>query len=182
MKVITGKVRLSYAHIAEPYAHNEGDKEKYSCSVIVSKDDEETIKKIEEAVESVIKNEGSSKWGNKRPAKLKTPLRDGDEEKPDSEEYANSYFFNCSTMRQPQCVDADRMPIDASEIYSGCNARISVNFYPYSVSGNKGVAAGLGNIQLLPGGANLGGGGSTAAEDFGKPASDFDDESDDMMG
>ena len=47
---------------------------------------------IEEAKQS-----GVSKWNGKIPANLKTPLRDGDEERPDDPAYANSYFFNCSS-------------------------------------------------------------------------------------
>ena len=45
-KVITGKVRLSYAHVWEPVSINGGE-EKYSVSLIIPKSDTKTIKDIQ---------------------------------------------------------------------------------------------------------------------------------------
>lgn len=161
-KVITGEVRLSYAHIWEPSAI-EGNEPKFSVSVIVSKNDKETLKAIKEAVEEA-KETGKGKWNGKIPAVLKTPLRDGDVERPDDEAYAGCYFFNASSKNKPGIVDENVQPIlDQSEVYSGCYARVAVNFYAYNANGNKGIAAGLGNIQKLRDGDSLGG--ATRAED-----------------
>lgn len=161
-KVVTGEVRLSYAHIWEPSAI-EGNEPKYSVSVIVSKNDKETLRAIKEAVEEA-KEIGKGKWNGKIPPVLKTPLRDGDVERPDDEAYAGCYFFNASSKNKPGIVDENVQPIlDQSEVYSGCYARVSVNFYAYNANGNKGVAAGLGNIQKIKDGDSLGG--ATRAED-----------------
>lgn len=161
-KVVTGEVRLSYAHIWEPSAI-EGNEPKYSVSVIVSKNDKETLRAIKEAVEEA-KEAGKGKWNGKIPPVLKTPLRDGDVERPDDEAYAGCYFFNASSKNKPGIVDENVQPIlDQSEVYSGCYARVSVNFYAYNANGNKGVAAGLGNIQKIKDGDSLGG--ATRAED-----------------
>lgn len=161
-KVITGEVRLSYAHIWEPSAI-EGNEPKFSVSVIVSKNDKETLKAIKEAVEEA-KETGKGKWNGKIPAVLKTPLRDGDVERPDDEAYAGCYFFNASSKNKPGIVDENVQPIlDQSEVYSGCYARVAVNFYAYNANGNKGIAVGLGNIQKLRDGDSLGG--ATRAED-----------------
>ncbi|WP_411679880.1 DUF2815 family protein [Clostridium thailandense] len=161
-KVTTGKVRLSYAHLFEPHAI-EGNEPKYSVSVIISKDDKETLKAIKEAVNEA-KEIGKGKFGGKIPANLKTPLRDGDEERPDDEAYANSYFLNANSKNKPGIVDINVHPIlDATEVYSGCYGRLTLNFYAYSASGNKGIAAGLGNVQKLEDGEPLGG--FTRAED-----------------
>ena len=104
--------------------------------------------------------------GGKIPANLKLPLRDGDIDRPDDEAYANSYFFNANSRQAPQVVDAHVQPIlDQSEVYSGCYGKISVTFYGYNSNGNRGIAAGLGNIQKLRDGESLGGR-TTAAEDF----------------
>ena len=51
------------------------------------------------------------------------------------------------------------------EVYSGCYARVSINFYGFNAAGNRGIACGLGNIQKIADGERLGGG-STAEEDF----------------
>lgn len=162
-KVTTGKVRLSYAHIFEPHAMNEGQEAKYSVSVIIPKTDTETLKAIKEATDQA-KKDGAGKWGNKIPGNLKTPLRDGDVEREDDEAYKGCYFLNASSKNKPGVVDANVQPVlDATEVYSGCYARLTLNFYAYNASGNKGVAAGLGNIQKLEDGEPLGG--FTRAED-----------------
>lgn len=161
-KVTTGKVRLSYAHLFEPHAI-EGNEAKYSVSVIIPKSDTETLKAIKEAVNEA-KEQGKGKFGGKIPANLKTPLRDGDAERPDDEAYKNCYFLNASSKNKPGIVDANVQPIlDATEVYSGCYARLTLNMYPFSASGNKGIAAGLGNVQKLEDGEPLGG--FTRAED-----------------
>ena len=41
-------------------------------------------------------------------------------------------------------------------MYSGCYARVSINFYAFNANGNRGVAAGLGNIQFVRDGEPLG--------------------------
>lgn len=176
-KVTTGKVRLSYAHIFEPHAMNEGQEAKYSVSVIIPKSDKETLKAIKEATDQA-KKDGAGKWGNKIPGNLKTPLRDGDVEREDDEAYKGCYFLNASSKNKPGVVDANVQPVlDATEVYSGCYARLTLNFYAYNASGNKGIAAGLGNIQKLEDGEPLGGftraeddfdsvGGNSANDDF----------------
>lgn len=161
-KVTTGKVRLSYTHLFEPHAI-EGNEPKYSVSVIIPKSDTETLKAIKEATEQA-KKDGAAKWGGKVPATLKTPLRDGDAERPDDEAYANCFFLNASSKNKPGVVDQYVQTIlDATEVYSGCYGRLTLNFYAYSASGNKGIACGLGNVQKLEDGEPLGG--FTRAED-----------------
>ena len=99
---------------------------------------------IEEAKQS-----GVSKWNGKIPPNLKMPLRDGDEERPDDPAYADSYFINCNSIERPGIVDRKRVPItDPTVIYSGCYIRVSINFYPFNTNGNRGVGAGLGNVQF----------------------------------
>ena len=164
-KVVTGVVRLSYEHVWEP-ASIEGSKPKYSVSLIIPKSDKKTIDAINVAVENAIKD-GTAKFGGKIPprASLKLPLRDGDLERED-EAYAGSYFVNANSTTAPQIVDrAVQAILDRAEVYSGCYARVSVNFYAFNTNGNKGIACGLGNIQKIRDGEPLGGR-STAAEDF----------------
>ena len=166
--------RFSYLHCWEAVKINGGEP-KYSVSAIIPKSDKATIKKIREAIEEV-KKEDTAVWGGKVPANLKTPLRDGDEERPDDEAYADSCFFNANSKQKPQVVDNKVETIlDQSEVYSGCYGNISVNFYAYSANGNKGIAAGLGNIQKLKDGEPLGGR-TTAAEDFDEVEMEDDDD------
>lgn len=167
-KVITGKVRFSYANVFEPKAISEDQEKKYSVSLIIPKSDTRTIDKIKKAVQAALEEGKSSKFGGKIPAKYKNPLRDGDEERPDDENYADSYFVNANANKKPGVVDENRDEIiDKDEFYSGCYGRASINLYAFNVNGNKGIAAGLNGVQKLEDGERLGGGVFNADEDFG---------------
>lgn len=165
-KVITGKnTRLSYFHGLDPVSIN-GGPERYSVSVLIPKDDKETVKAINNAVDAAIE-EGIAKFGGKKPNKaaIKLPLRDGDTERED-EAYAGHWFINANSKTAPQIVDKAVKPIlDRDEVYSGCYARVSLNFYAFNSNGNKGIACGLGNIQKIRDGESLGGR-SSATDDF----------------
>lgn len=156
--------RFSYLHCWEPDSVNGGDP-KYSVSAIIPKSDTKTVNAIKAAIEQA-KKDSVSKWGGKIPANLKLPLRDGDIDRPDDEAYAGCYFFNANSRQAPQVVDSKVQPIlDQSEVYSGCYGKISVTLYGYNSNGNRGIAAGLGNIQKLKDGESLGGR-TSAADDF----------------
>lgn len=180
-KVITGKVRLSYVHVFEPRPDDNGEK-KYSCSILIPKEDKETLRKIKAAVDAAVEQGKTSKWGGKIPASLKKPLRDGDEERPDDEAYAGHYFFNATSKTKPGVAKpVGKGPdgrvkfqeiTDSTEVYSGCYAKVSINFYPYDAKGNRGVAAGLNNIVKVQDGEFLGGRASVN-DDFADE--DFDD-------
>lgn len=175
-KVITGvNTRWSYVNAWEPKSIN-GGAPKYSVSLIIPKSDAKTIEKIQAAIQAAY-DEGQGKLkgnGKSVPALsvLKTPLRDGDAERPDDEAYADSYFINANSGTAPGIVDADRQPIlDRSEVYSGVYGRASINFYAFNSNGNKGIACGLNNLQKIKDGEPLGG--KSRAED------DFDTEEED---
>lgn len=171
-KVITGKeTRLSYFNGWEPKSIN-GGPEKYSVCLLIPKDDNTTLDAIEKAIEAAIE-EGIAKFGGKKPNKaaIKLPLRDGDVERED-EAYKGHYFINANSTTPPQIVDSSVKPIlDRSEVYSGCYARVSINFYAFNKNGNKGVACGLGNIQKIKDGEMLGGK-SLAVDDFTEETAD----------
>lgn len=165
-RVVTGEVRLSYAHLFEPQSI-QGSKPKYSVSLIIPKSDRETISKIERAIDAAIEA-GIGKFGGKRPNKavLKLPLRDGDVER-DDEAYAGCLFVNANSTLPPEVVDQDLNPVlSPAEVYSGCYARVSLNFYAFNTNGNRGIACGLGNVQKLRDWEPLGGGRTSAADDF----------------
>jgi hypothetical protein len=169
-KVITGvNTRWSYANIWDAKSIA-GGTPKFSVSLIISKDDTATVNKIKAAIQAAYE-EGQSKLkgsGKTVPALsvLKTPMRDGDLERPDDEAYENCYFINANSAAAPGVVDADRQPIlDRSEVYSGVYGRASINFYAFNSNGNKGIACGLNNLQKIKDGDPLGGK-SRAEDDF----------------
>ena len=165
--------RISFANIWEPKSIN-GSEEKYSVSCIIPKSDEETLTRIRAAIDAA-KEIGKSKcWGGKIPPNLKLPLRDGDIDRPDDDAYAGAMFINANSKEAPQIVDRKVQPIlDPFECGSGDYCNVSVNFYGFNANGNRGVAAGLGNIQLVKHGERLSGKAS-ASSDF--TAVDDDDD------
>ena len=175
-KVITGEVRFSYLHVFEPYAAEVGQKAKYSVSLLIPKTEKQTIALIQEAVAEATDQGQMSKWGGKVPKNLKLPLRDGDAEKDTDEhpEYKGMFFINASSDRQPGLVDSHKQEIfSADDLKSGDWGLASVNFYPFSVSGNNGIACGLNNLMKKRDGESLGGTPASAESDF---AEEFDDD------
>ena len=166
--------RISFANIWEPKSIN-GSEEKYSVSCLVPKADKKTLAKIEKAIDAAREDAKSKKWGGKIPPNLKLPLRDGDVERPDDENYAEHMFFNATSKEAPQIVDRKVQPIlDPMECGSGDYCNVSVNFYGFNANGNRGIAAGLGNIQLIKHGERLAGRAS-AASDFEEVEGDDED-------
>ena len=179
MKVITGKdTRWSYCNVWEAKAIN-GGTPKFSVSLLIPKSDTVTVNKIKAAIEAAYREGEAKLKGNGKTvpplAAIKTPLRDGDAERPDDPAYAGHYFLNANSATAPGIVDADCQPIlTRSEVYSGVYGRASISFYAFNSSGNRGVACGLNNLQKIRDGEPLGGRAS-AESDF----SGFDDEDDD---
>lgn len=177
MKVITGpETRWSYANVWEAKSIN-GGAPKFSISLIIPKSDTLTVAKIKAAIEAAY-HEGEAKLkGNSKSvpplASIKTPLRDGDIERPDDQAYTNTYFINANSATAPGIVDVDRnIILNRSEVYSGVYGRASINFYAFNSNGNKGIACGLNNLQKVRDGEPLGGKVS-AESDF---ATDEDDD------
>ena len=169
--------RISFANIWEPKAINGGD-EKYSVSCLIPKSDKKTLARIQKAVEAAKEDGKTRKWSGKIPPNLKLPLRDGDIDRPDDENYEDCYFLNASSKDAPQVVDRKVNPVlDPMMVYSGCYCNVSVNLYAFNANGNRGVAAGLGNIQFVRDGERLSGKASADA--------DFDaleDDDEDVLG
>lgn len=174
-KVVTGEVRFSYVNVFEPKSIN-GSDEKYSVSLLIDKRDTKTIEAIERAIEAA-KQAGVAKFGGKIPPVLKLPLRDGDSERPDDENYAGKMFVNANCKTKPGLIEKNGMEIiDTTEFYSGCYGKASVTFYAFNSNGNKGIACGLNNIMKTRDGEPLGGR-SRAVDDFAN-----DIEEDDIFG
>ena len=182
-----GEVRLSYVHIFQPEATAEGGEKKYSVSLIIPKTNKALLNEIKVAIEAA-KQAGVAKFGGKVPANLKTPLRDGDLERPDDDAYAGCYFINASSRTKPGVVK--RMKVNGQtvmvevtneeDVYSGCYGFASVNFFAFNTSGNKGIAAGLNNVLKTRDGEYLGGRASAQTDFGGINLEEYDDLGDDF--
>lgn len=173
-KVVTGKVRFSFVNVFEARAFGENQEPKYSVMLLIPKSDVGTISRIKKAIDAAAQKALSTKFGGRLPAVLKTTLKDADKDMDQdgvtfAEKWdytANHYIINVSSKNAPQIVDAGLNPIiDPTEFYSGCYGRASINFFAYNNNGNKGISAGLNNLQKLEDGEPLGSF-STAEQDF----------------
>lgn len=168
-KVKIGKARASYVNVFHAKGV-EGAEPKYSISLIIPKENKALVAQIEQAIKNAFDYGKTTLGANAKLERIKTPLRDGGEERPDDEAYKNAYFINASCKTKPgvsvfkgtKIVDGKKQNIiealeDEEEMYSGCYVYASVNFYAYNTSGNKGIAAGLNNVLKVADGEPLGG-------------------------
>lgn len=167
-KVVTGPVRLSYVHLFEPYSNSDDQEAKYSCVLLIPKEDTKTLNRIKKAIAAAAEAGKASKFNGSVPKNLKTTLRDGDEEGDldKNPEYEGHMFMSVTSKTRPGIVDKDVDPIlDSTEVYSGCYARVSINAFAYNTQGNRGVSFGLNHVQKVRDGDFLGGR-SRAEDDF----------------
>lgn len=169
--LVTGPVRISYEHLLKPYAQQPGADEKYSVTILLPKSDVATKQRIDAAIAAAINDGVTNKWKGVRPPNIPTPIWDGDGVRQSGEAFGpeckGNWVFTASSKQRPEIVDLNIQPIlNATEIYSGMFARISINFFPYDAAGKRGIGCGLGNVQKVGDGEPLGGR-TTAADDFG---------------
>lgn len=112
----------------------------------------EDRRKIRAAIKAAYEEGESKLKGNGRAVPplevIKTPIRDGDLERPGDDAYKDSR--QCQLGCKPGIVDADCQHIlERSEVYSGVYGRASINFYAFNSNGNKGIACGLNNLQKI---------------------------------
>jgi len=162
--MITPEMIISYPALFEPKPNPSG-KLKYSCSLLIDKDDKEGCKQLFNAVEKAKEKGKATIWSNKIPPFRYEPIRDGDKELESGEKtdpvYKNKYFLNCSSDTAPGVVQATAQGpkplMDTETLFAGCFVRADINPFPYKNSGNSGIGWGLNNILLLREGPRLDG-------------------------
>lgn len=159
--VTTGEVRLSYVNLFQPRANQPGQEPKYSVTVLLPKSDTATFQRIQAAIQAAYEKGVQTLWNGARPP-LKTPIHDGDGVRPNGEPFGpecrGHWVFTASSKQRPEIVDAQLNPIlDQTKVYSGVFGRVNINFFAYNNSGNRGIGAGLGPVQILRDGEPLGG-------------------------
>lgn len=175
--VTTGEARLSFVHLFKPYAYQQGDKERFSCTILVPKSDTATKARIDAAIEAAKQKGVSGKWSGVCPPIVQTPVHDGDGKRPSDgmpfgPECKGHWVFtaNAEIDYPPEVVDQNGNPmINQSEMYSGVYALVNVEFFPYMFGGKKGIGCSLGPVKKVRDGEALGGSAPTAAQAFGAP-------------
>ena len=88
--------------------------------------------------------------------KLKWPIHDGDIDQPGDKSFAGMIYFNASSIDQPGIVDSKVKKVTSQdECYSGCSFNVTISVYPFDQDGGRGVALGLGNVQVTKKGKRL---------------------------
>lgn len=160
--VTTSEVRLSFVHLFQPHANQQGQEAKYSTTILVPKTDVGTMQRIYAAINVAIEKGVAGIWNGARPPQPKTPIWDGDGVRQNGEPFGpeckGHWVLTASSKQQQSVVDAAMNPIiDQTKVYSGVYGRVNINFFPFSNSGNRGIGAGLGPVQILRDGEPLGG-------------------------
>lgn len=159
---VTGKVRLSYVHLFTPFTRQPGAEPKFSTTILIPKTDIATKQRIDAAIAAAVQQGVTGKWNGARPPQIKSPVWDGDgirqNGEPFSPECKGHWVLTASSNQQQEIIDLNMNPIiNQTEVYSGMYARVSINFFPFFNSGNKGIGCGLGPVQKLEDGEPLGG-------------------------
>lgn len=162
-KCLTGEVRLSYAHLDTPHSSNNGGGPKYSATLLIPKTDTATEADIRAAISTAYENGVQNLWKGSRPQMRYPVIYDGDGVRPSGEPFGDEckgcWVITASSKTKPQVVHISNVHVDLlpTDVYSGMYARVTVNFYPYDNSGNRGVGCGLGNVCKTRDGEPLGG-------------------------
>lgn len=165
-------VRLSYAHLSVPakYVQGQGfveDEEtgSYTAILIITKGSENeklllnAIKEAKsEALAAGIKALGKTvKITEKDMVRYVDGIKDGDQS--DDDTFAKSIYINAKAKAQykPKCYNKENIPMDNTELYSGCYVNAYIRLYNYAVSTNLGCGYGLIALQFDAPGERLGG-------------------------
>lgn len=180
-KVILGPVRFSFLNVFEPYDRNQDGNPKYSATILLPKDNEEEYAKLRNAMNKAAQEAKDKKFGGKIPPKLNNPVHDGDGTRENGEEFGEEckghWVFTASTnVKNPPEVVAgrDRHPAEPGEVKSGDYGYVSINLSGYNYNGKKGVGAYLNNVWKTKDGEALGGGRTSAKDDFKDLIKDLD--------
>ena len=165
-QMTTGEVRLSYAHLYEPYSNNGGEP-KYSVTVLMPKSDAAAKARLDAAFEAAKQKGIGEKWNGVLPPVIASAIHDGDGVRPNGEPFGaecrGCWVFTASSKNPVNLVDAGMNPIvQKGELYSGCYARVCVSLFAYNSAGKRGIGIGLEAVQKLRDGDPLGGGVSVA--------------------
>ncbi len=144
--------RLSFPHVFRPeLALEEGKQPQFACGLIF--DEGVDLSVLEKMIEDCIKEQ----WGNKRPAGLKLPIRNGAEKPHIAGLGEGTRFITARSLRKPPVVDANKVGItDEAVIYGGAYGKINLTPYAFDKGLSKGVALALNAVQFIRDGEPFG--------------------------
>ncbi len=166
--VTTPHFVASYPKLHKPELNDLSGQLEYSVVALFKKGQDLSVLK-KAAEDLLVEKLGADK--TKWPKGLKSPFRDqADREKdgklPPGHE-AGAIFMNLKSKQRPGVVDQNvQAIIDENQLYAGAVCHATVRPYYYDQKGNKGIAFGLQNIQMVADGTPIGGARANAASEF----------------
>lgn len=186
--IITLPFRLAFPEVFTAKKATVDSKEKYSINMLFPKDGSPLLpimagnavlelRKLAFTAIKLMWGEDKTKW----PAQFRVmdfanyvspngkdgwPFRHGDEV--DWEGYDGTIFVRAASQFKPGVVDSKlQAVISPSDIFGGLICRAQVNAFGYDQQGNKGVAFGLSNLQVLKDDGTVYSGRQNPADVFG---------------
>lgn len=167
VRIVVGG-RASYAYLIEAQLNDSEDPNSgsaYKSGILIPKDcPKETLNIINQAIKDAVAIGMNKKWGGKRPAELKLPLKNGDlKYNEDAEKY--EAYKGMLTMTAKK-IESHGRPIlrangvtvaEPGIIESGDWCAFDINFYAFS-NKSKGIAVALNAVTLIENGERFGGG------------------------
>jgi hypothetical protein len=125
---------------------------KYQCELIFEPG--EDLSKLKAAAKEAAR----TKWGDKIPANLRSPFRDGDVDRADKDGYEGRTFIGARSKDRPGVVVGESLEdcVDPRDVYGGCYVRASVTAFAYDRNGNRGIAFALNNVHKVADGEPFG--------------------------
>lgn len=139
MSQIKLKVILSFPHVFQPRAFQQGQDPKYSCAGLIAKNDPQIAQ-----VQALIEQEKANTFPSGVPANAKMCLKDcaAEETYKADPRFHNYMVLGMYNSDKPVIVDQNLQPLmDPAQVYAGGVAWVSVGIQGYNTQLNKGVGA-----------------------------------------
>lgn len=151
-------IRYSFLNAFQARVNQFNGKEEFSTTILIPKDNMVDVGNLQRTIKELVK---ATWYDNKKnlPPGFWNCMRDGDTDvkqdgSPMSPECKGHYVINAKSDTQPGVVgttkdqDGKLIAIGPRDIKSGDWGRVSISLYAYT-KGSGGIAAGLGNIQMV---------------------------------
>ena len=143
--------KIAYVHLATPHSVPGTTNPKYSVVCIIPANDPRVAE-----IQGILQAKVQEKWPTGAPPRLFMALKSGDETFPGDPNFAGTMILSASSKESVPTADANAVPTLPDIFYSGCTAKVYVNFYSYDTV-NKGVSAGLNGVQFVADGPRMDG-------------------------
>ncbi|MDO4594470.1 MAG: DUF2815 family protein [Tissierellia bacterium] len=144
-------LEVAYANVYEPFSFRGKSTPKYQLTLLIKKDDSNTLKVINSAIDNVIN--AKDEWMNDDffdPEYIRSPLMDGDK----NGKHVGFYYITPKSNEKPIVIAKEKAENgnfivlkNPKSIKRGTRVNVMLGLYPYDVEGNRGVAMYLNTVQ-----------------------------------